>query len=298
MRYTLVFMLTLVLVSGFIAYFGDILGRRMGKRRLTLFGLRPRHTAIVTTTITGMLIAVLTMALMIAVSENLRQVLVRGERMARETRRLESTNFSLRAEASELRKQRNNLHLLKDRAERELRDARAARDQARAARDLALGRIAELSGNIRKATNELDRLRRKGALSARLLAGLESQLGKRQQELASAKLELAERQKDLKEKEKELKNAEEILYPIQREIDQKTARIAELKGSVTMRSACSAKAISGSGRERNLRAGLSIRNPGRKSSRISWTCCRRRVTTPERAVRQRAATDGRCGLSR
>jgi len=232
MRYTLVFMLTLVLVSGFIAYFGDILGRRMGKRRLTLFGLRPRHTAIVTTTITGMLIAVLTMALMIAVSENLRQVLVRGERMARETRRLESTNFSLRAEASELRKQRNNLHLLKDRAERELRDARAARDQARAARDLALGRIAELSGNIRKATNELDRLRRKGALSARLLAGLESQLGKRQQELASAKLELAERQKDLKEKEKELKNAEEILYPIQREIDQKTARIAELNREI------------------------------------------------------------------
>ena len=67
MRYSIFFAIVLVLVSGFIAYFGDLLGRRMGKKRLTLFGLRPRHTAIGVTTITGMIIAALALITLISI---------------------------------------------------------------------------------------------------------------------------------------------------------------------------------------------------------------------------------------
>jgi len=70
-----------VAVCGFIAYWGDILGRRMGKRRLTLFGLRPRYTAIVTTTITGMLIAILTIASLAIVNKNFQQLILQGHRI-------------------------------------------------------------------------------------------------------------------------------------------------------------------------------------------------------------------------
>lgn len=70
-------------VCGFIAYWGDILGRRMGKRRLTLFGLRPRYTAIVTTTITGMLIAILTIFSLAAVNKEFQQLILQGHRIVR-----------------------------------------------------------------------------------------------------------------------------------------------------------------------------------------------------------------------
>jgi len=39
-----------------VAYLGDIVGTRIGKRRISLFGLRPRHTSSVITVITGILI--------------------------------------------------------------------------------------------------------------------------------------------------------------------------------------------------------------------------------------------------
>ena len=50
--------LTLVLLSGVLAYLGDVLGMRIGKRRISLFGLRPRDTSRVITAFTGILISI------------------------------------------------------------------------------------------------------------------------------------------------------------------------------------------------------------------------------------------------
>jgi hypothetical protein len=41
--------LLLLALCGFIAYIGDLLGRRFGKKRLSIFGMRPKHTAILLT---------------------------------------------------------------------------------------------------------------------------------------------------------------------------------------------------------------------------------------------------------
>jgi len=54
---TAIVILLLLALCGFIAYIGDLLGRRLGKKRLTIFGLRPKHTAILLTVVTGVLIA-------------------------------------------------------------------------------------------------------------------------------------------------------------------------------------------------------------------------------------------------
>ena len=54
---TALVVLFLLAVCGLIAYIGDLLGRRMGKKRLSAFGLRPKHTAILFTIVTGVLIA-------------------------------------------------------------------------------------------------------------------------------------------------------------------------------------------------------------------------------------------------
>ncbi|HCB93304.1 MAG TPA: DUF3084 domain-containing protein [Selenomonas sp.] len=65
----------LVLTGGAIAFIGDRLGTKIGKKRLSIFGLRPRHTSIIITIFTGICITTLTFGVMAAASENVRTAL-------------------------------------------------------------------------------------------------------------------------------------------------------------------------------------------------------------------------------
>lgn len=67
--------LTLILLSGILAYLGDVLGMRIGKRRISLFGLRPRDTSRVITAFTGMLISIAILVTMTVISDNVRTAL-------------------------------------------------------------------------------------------------------------------------------------------------------------------------------------------------------------------------------
>lgn len=69
--------LLLLVLSGFLAYLGDILGRRIGRKKLTLFGLRPKYTAIFMTVLTGVLITLFTLTAMTLLSENMNDALFR-----------------------------------------------------------------------------------------------------------------------------------------------------------------------------------------------------------------------------
>ena len=64
-----------VFLSGLIAYIGDRIGMKMGKRRVSLFGLRPRYSSIIITILTGILIAVLSITILLGVYSELRQAL-------------------------------------------------------------------------------------------------------------------------------------------------------------------------------------------------------------------------------
>jgi len=65
----------LAITGGIIAFIGDKLGTKVGKKKLTMFGLRPKHTSIVVTIITGILITVSTMGILTLVSRDVRTAL-------------------------------------------------------------------------------------------------------------------------------------------------------------------------------------------------------------------------------
>lgn len=67
--------LTLIVVSGVLAYLGDVLGMRIGKKRITLFNIRPRKTSRVITALTGMIISIAILVTMTIMSENVRTAL-------------------------------------------------------------------------------------------------------------------------------------------------------------------------------------------------------------------------------
>ncbi len=59
----------LVFISGLIAYIGDYVGRKVGKKRISLFNLRPKYTSIIVTIITGAVIVSVTLILLFAFSQ-------------------------------------------------------------------------------------------------------------------------------------------------------------------------------------------------------------------------------------
>lgn len=79
--YGITLILVLAVVGGVIAWIGDRLGTRIGKKKLSIFGLRPRHTAVVVTIFTGICITTVTFAIMAAVSENVRTALFGMDRL-------------------------------------------------------------------------------------------------------------------------------------------------------------------------------------------------------------------------
>jgi len=80
--------LVLLLVSALVAYLGDILGTWVGKRRLTLFNLRPRVTALLVAISTGVLITLLTLTFSAILSENVRIALFSVQQLSEERNRL------------------------------------------------------------------------------------------------------------------------------------------------------------------------------------------------------------------
>jgi uncharacterized protein (DUF3084 family) len=73
--YSLQITLLLIFIGGLIAYLGDLIGRRTGRRRVSLFGLRPRYTAVLITIISGILIVVLSVGILSLFSEDARTAL-------------------------------------------------------------------------------------------------------------------------------------------------------------------------------------------------------------------------------
>lgn len=79
----------LVIVSGAIALIGNRIGRGIGRRRLSLFGMRPLYTASLVTIVSGILITATTLVVVLLVSQEARVALFRLNEVLAETKRLE-----------------------------------------------------------------------------------------------------------------------------------------------------------------------------------------------------------------
>lgn len=73
--YGFVLIAVLAVTGGIIAFIGDRLGTKVGKRKLTIFGLRPKHTSILVTIVTGILISASTLGVMALVSRDVQTAL-------------------------------------------------------------------------------------------------------------------------------------------------------------------------------------------------------------------------------
>lgn len=97
--YGLALIAIIAVMGGAIAYIGDKLGTKVGKKKLSIFGLRPKHTSIIVTIVTGILISATTLGVMTAISWDVRTALFGMEALKAE---LVSLNSEVALKTNEL----------------------------------------------------------------------------------------------------------------------------------------------------------------------------------------------------
>ena len=137
-------LLSLLILGGVLSTLGDRLGSRVGKARLSLFGLRPRQTAVVITVLTGSLISALSLGLMLLVSRQLRVGLFE----------LNDLEARLRSSRSDLKGSRR----AQREAREQLEEARADEIKARKILADAQARASELRSTLQPLQEQTRRL--------------------------------------------------------------------------------------------------------------------------------------------
>lgn len=160
--YGLTLILVLVVMGGAIAYIGDKLGSKVGKKKLTVFGLRPKHTSILVTIITGFLIAATTLGILTLASSDVRTALFGMEALKEELDSLSEEVF----------KQNDELKLNREALETKTQE------------------YLELTKRIKETTRELATVEAERNRAAATLATIQT-------EYAAAKRDLAEAQQEI-----------------------------------------------------------------------------------------------------
>ena len=93
--------ISIIAGSAVLAYAGDVLGFKYGKRRVSIFGLRPRYTSRLITAFTGMIISVVVLTILSFFSDNVRAALFRMKTLQQESIQLTLQLRNSRSELSE-----------------------------------------------------------------------------------------------------------------------------------------------------------------------------------------------------
>ena len=92
--------IVILVVAGAVAYVGDRVGHQVGRRRLTLFGIRPRYTSTIIAVGTGMLIALVVTLVAILASQQVKTAFFRLSTLSAQISALQSREQQLEAKVN------------------------------------------------------------------------------------------------------------------------------------------------------------------------------------------------------
>ena len=152
----------IALMGGLIAYMGDKLGTKVGKRRMSLFGLRPKHTSIIVTIVTGLLVAAATVGVLTITSQSVRTALFGMDQLRADMKQL---NDEVAAKTQELIRgqallEQNKQELAERMAEieqirKEVDATKAELASAQAAKDATEAELATLQASYDEVSKKL-----------------------------------------------------------------------------------------------------------------------------------------------
>lgn len=132
--YGIMLIVVLVLTGGVIAFIGDRLGTKVGKKKLSLFGMRPKHTSILVTIITGILITTVTFGILSIASKDVRTALFGMDKLKAE---LADKQKSLELTSTSLESIKNDLNSTKEEYAKSKKDLQATKQDLTEAEEAA-----------------------------------------------------------------------------------------------------------------------------------------------------------------
>jgi uncharacterized protein (DUF3084 family) len=215
----------LVVATCFIAYIADNIGKNMGKKRVSLFGLRPRQTATLISMASSVFIMLATVGILMATSQSVSNALLRYDAARKEANERQRENEKLLRQNTDLRtnldEQRAQIKKQNDQIERNSRRvAFISRQSETAVKQLetAKARLKSARANAASAQKQLASARRqfqsfKTQLNAARtqVAAAKSRVANAQTQVANARQQLQQQQKQVSSTNKKLKDAQELL---------------------------------------------------------------------------------------
>ncbi len=175
----LTLILTLAIVGGIIAYIGDKLGYKLGKKRLSVFGLRPKHTSTLIAITSGILIASATLISLSIVSVDVRTALFGIDKLKKElsamTQEIQTKNSELDSAQNKLEKSSAQIKKVND----ELSAANQERDKAQTQLEQVTTASKEALGQLEKyriESQEIGKLRDRLQQEVKMLTDESKQL--------------------------------------------------------------------------------------------------------------------------
>jgi len=157
--YSLILISTVIIISGLIAFIGDWVGLKIGKKRVTIFGLRPHHTAIVITIISGVLIAIITVTILTISSNDVKTALFGMEELKGKlsylSREVELRNMQLSSTKEDLKEKITQLQEMDEKYQKLSEDIKSKTNQLEELLKIREGLIEE-KDKLDKEVEELD----------------------------------------------------------------------------------------------------------------------------------------------
>lgn len=149
------FLAAMIVIGGLVALVADGMGRKIGKKRLSFLGLRPRHTATLITVAAGVLIPILTIAAIFGLSSEVRDWIQKGrgaiEEVKAKTEQVSKLNQQVQKGEDSLKVQKGELTKLEGKANSLDTKVKAQQKQLESATKLianAQSNITRLSGTV------------------------------------------------------------------------------------------------------------------------------------------------------
>jgi uncharacterized protein (DUF3084 family) len=143
--FSLIIILSVILFGGSIAFFGDRVGMKVGKKRLSLFGLRPKYTSMIITVLTGFLISGLTLLFLTIMSEYVRTAIFELNTIKAKVTTLTWEIVQKREQYDKLHQELNAVITQRNQTEEQYNTAVANLIDKKKELDLAQNRVANLT---------------------------------------------------------------------------------------------------------------------------------------------------------
>lgn len=150
----------MILASGLIAYAGDYVGRKAGKKKLSLFGLRPKYTSRIISILTGILIMIFSLVVLSVISENVRVALFGMEKLKKQIYSLENSIKSKEKEYTEILKRYEEVKKGRDKALKDLEEYKNKIHILEMEREKLLKELNKLSMEKERLKKENEKLQR------------------------------------------------------------------------------------------------------------------------------------------